>query len=256
MQLRSLYPEPAEAVDVSRAYALPGDGMPHLRVNMVSSADGAAAVDGRVGALSGGADQHLLHELRALTDVLLVGAGTVRAEGYGPIELSDEQKRRRVASGQSPTPRLAILTSRLDVDFCSSAFTEAAQPPLLLTTELAEPDRCSAAGSVAEVVIAGERRIELRAAVQALSQRGLPRVLSEGGPHVLAQLFTDDLVDELCLAVAPVITCGDEVRTTAGPALPRLAAMRLASVLERDDFLFLRYTVSRTVERAQPRARP
>lgn len=241
MQLRSLHPEPAESVDVSQAYAVPGDRT-HVRVNMVSSADGAAAVDGRVGALSGGADQELLHELRALSDVLLVGAGTVRAEGYGTIQLSGEQQRRRVASGRPDAPRLAILTSRLDVDLDSPAFTDAAEPPLLLTTELAEPDRRAAAGAVAEVVVAGERRIELRSAVQALSERGLPRVLSEGGPTVLAQLFADDLVDELCLAVAPVITCGDELRITAGPALPRPVGMRLSHALERDDFLFLRYS--------------
>lgn len=241
MQLRRLHPDPAETVDASEAYALPTDGTRHLRVNMVSSADGAAAVHGRVGALSGAADQELLNLLRALCDVLLVGAGTVRAEGYGPIELPDEWQRRRVVHGQLTTPRLAILTRRIDVDLASPVFTEATQKPLLITTELAPVDRRRAAEVVAEVVVAGERRVALPTAFDALAERGLPRILSEGGPHVLAEMFTHDLVDELCLAVAPVVTCGEEPRITAGPPLPTPVGLGLAHVLEKDEFLFLRY---------------
>ena len=240
MEMRRLYPEPSPAVDLTDAYALPADR--HLRVNMVSSADGAAAVGGRVGVLSGAADQQLLNLLRALTDVLLVGAGTVRAEGYGPIELSPDWQRRRTAAGQLPAPRLAILTRSIDVDLASPVFTRATEPPLLVTTELAPADRRAAAGKVAEVVVAGERRVSLTAALDALADRGLPRVLSEGGPHVLAEMLADDLVDELCLAVAPILACGEETRITAGPLLPRPVGLRLGHVLEQDGFLFLRYT--------------
>lgn len=237
--MQQLYPTPAPTVDLADAYALPAER--HLRVNMVSSADGAAAVEGRVGVLSGTADQELLNLLRALTDVLLVGAGTVRAEGYGPVELSADWQRRRVAAGQLPAPRLAILTRSIDVDLASPVFTRATERPLLVTTELAPAERRTAAEQVAEVVVAGERRVSLRSALDALADRGLPRVLSEGGPHVLAEMLADDLVDELCLAVAPILTCGEEMRITAGPPLPRPVGLRLGHVLEQDGFLFLRY---------------
>lgn len=242
MLLHRLMPEPAGAVDTADAYPLPDGTSPHLRVNMVSSADGAAAVEGRVGVLSGSADQVLLHELRARTDVLLVGAGTVRAEGYGPIRVAEEWRERRLAEGRVPEPRLAVLSGSLDLDLDAPVFTSATQRPLILTTERAPADRRRAADAVADVLVVGEVRVDPAAALEALAERGLPRVLSEGGPHVLAELFARGLVDELCLAVAPLVTCGTELRITAGPPLPHPARMRLAHVLEHEGYLFLRYT--------------
>ncbi len=242
MLMRRLHPAAAAEVDTLDAYALPHDGAPHLRVNMVSSIDGAAAVEGRVGILSGTADGVLLHELRTLCDVLLVGAGTIRAEGYGPIRLADDQRERRVARGQQELPRLAVLTSSLDLDLSRPVFTKATARPLVVTTERAPLDRRKAAAEVADVVVAGDADVDLAAAIAELAGRGLPKVLSEGGPHVLAAMFEADVVDELCLAVAPVVTAGTELRITAGPALEQARRMTLGHVLEKDEFLFLRHT--------------
>ena len=209
---------------------------------MVSSIDGAAAVEGRVGVLSGTADGLLLHELRSLCDVLLVGAGTIRAEGYGPLELTDEHQRRRVEAGQAAVPRLAVLTRSLALDLTAPVFTEATARPLLITTERAPAELRDEAAKVADVVVAGRGDVDLAAALADLAARGLPRILSEGGPHVLSAMFAADLVDELCLAVAPVVTAGGELRITAGPALVPPRPMHLGHVLEQDEFLFLRYT--------------
>lgn len=242
MLMRRLLPDPADGVDTFDAYALPAHGRAHLRVNMVASLDGAAAVEGRVGILSGQADGTLLHELRSLCDVLLVGAGTVRAEGYGPLELTDDQQRRRLDAGQDAVPRLAVLTRSLELDLAAPVFAGATARPLVITTERAPATRRAEAAAVADVVVAGDADVDLGAALAELAGRGLPRVLSEGGPHVLAAMFAADLVDELCLAVAPVVTAGGELRITAGPPLVPPRAMHLAHVLERDEFLFLRYT--------------
>ncbi|HET7397833.1 MAG TPA: dihydrofolate reductase family protein, partial [Intrasporangium sp.] len=94
---------------------------------------------------------------------------------------------------------------------------------------------------VADVLIAGERTVDLGVATDQLLERGLPRMLSEGGPHLLADLYATDLVDELCLAISPLVACGEGSRITAGPSLPSLHPQRLETVLERDGFLFLRY---------------
>jgi riboflavin biosynthesis pyrimidine reductase len=241
LELNRLHPGPSGVVAALSLYAVP-DGRRHVRGNMVASVDGAATLDGRVGTLTGPADQALLLLLRSLADVLLVGAGTLRAEGYGPLTVEPGLRELRLTAGQSPAPRLAVLSRSLDVDLAGPAFTEAVEPPLLLTTELADPERVHAAGRVAEVVVAGERSVDLRRSVDVLTERGLTRVLSEGGPHVLAGLFAEDLLDELCLAVAPVVTCGEGARVTAGPQLPAPASLALAHVAERDGFLFLRYT--------------
>jgi riboflavin biosynthesis pyrimidine reductase len=236
MLMRRLYPDAAAEVDTAGEYAVPGSGR-HLRVNMVAGVDGAAAVDGRVGVLSGTADQVLLHELRLLCDVLLVGAGTIRAEGYGPIRLTDEQQEHRVATGLAPVPRLAVLSRSLDLDLSAPVFTRASARPLLLTTGTAPKPRHDAAEQVADVLVTDG----LRHAIDGLAGLGLEKVLSEGGPHVLSGLYAADLVDELCLAVAPVLTGGTELRITAGPAFAPPRLLRLAAVLEKDEFLFLRY---------------
>lgn len=242
MLMRRLYPEPAPNVDVADAYTVRTGAGRHLRVNMVSSADGAATVDRRVGALSGPADQELLHLLRGLCDVLLVGAGTVRAEGYGPLDLPEEARRRRTESGQLPVPRMAILTREITLDLDAPVFTSATDRPVVLTTERAPVERRTAAAEVADVVVVGEQQVDLPRALDALVERGLSRILSEGGPQVLAELLAAGLVDELCLAIAPLVTCGAETRITAGPALATPMQLTLAQVLEQDEFLFLRYT--------------
>ena len=236
MMVRRLHPAPAE-VDTFDDYAVPGTDR-HLRVNMVSGVDGGAAVDGRVGVLSGAADQVLLHELRALCDVLVVGAGTIRAEGYGPIRLSEENQQRRAAAGMRPVPRLAVLSRSLDLDFTAPVFTQATARPILLTTVAASPCRRAEAAEVADLVDTDG----LAEAMDRLTRMGLSRILSEGGPHVLSRLYAEDLVDELCLAIAPVVTGGDDLRITAGPPLEPPRMQRLTSLYERDGFLFLRYT--------------
>ena len=133
---------PALAVEVAAlgAYAHAG-GERRVRVNMVASVDGAAVVDGRVGALSGPADFQLLRLLRGLRDVLLVGAGTVRAEGYGAVVAPAEAAELRRDAGQLAHPRLAVLSRSLDLDLASSAFVDAPERPLALTTALADPAR-------------------------------------------------------------------------------------------------------------------
>lgn len=242
MLMNRLHPGPSAEVDTLEAYAVPATGTPHVRVNMVSSLDGAAAIEGRVGTLSGEADAALLHELRSLCDVLVVGAGTIRAEGYGPLRVSEEQQQRRVAVGQSPVPRLAVLTRSLDLDLAARVFTEASARPLVVTTSRAPAERREEAAAVADVVVAGETEVDLAGTVAELAGRGMPRILSEGGPHVLGSLYAADLVDELCLAVSPVVTGGEAVRITSGPLLAPPRPMHLGHVLERDEFLFLRYT--------------
>jgi riboflavin biosynthesis pyrimidine reductase len=242
LMLNRLRPGPIEEVAASAAFAYSGGTQPYLRANMVSSVDGAAALEGRVGALTGPADQELLVTLRSLCDVLIVGAGTVRAEGYGPVRTMPELQAERHEAGQLVAPRLAVLSRTIDVDLGSRAFTEAVERPIILTTELADLEQIRAAEEVAEVIVVGDDAVDLRAGVEQLAAQGLTRMLTEGGPHLLAQLYAADLVDELCLAVSPVVACGESTRVTRGPALASPHPVRLEAVLEREDFLFLRYT--------------
>jgi riboflavin biosynthesis pyrimidine reductase len=241
LTLNQLRPRtPPEEVAAAEVYAYPHDRR-WLRANMVSSVDGAAVLEGRVGSLTGPADQQLLVLLRSLCDVLLVGAGTLRAEGYGPVRARAELSDLRREAGQLPHPRLAVLSRSLDIDLTSTAFTKAAERPIVITTELADTERVREVEEVADVLLAGGAAVDLGVALELLEKQGLPRMLSEGGPQALAALYAADLVDELCLAISPLVVAGQESRLTAGPPMPEPLTVQLGTVLERDGFLFLRY---------------
>ncbi len=205
----------------------PHDGRPWVLANMVCSADGSATLAGRSGGLSSAADKDLFHRLRGIADVVLVGASTVRTEGYGPARGEDG-------------PPIAVVSGSLGLDWGSRFFTEAVARPLIVTSAAADPARVAEAAAVADVVIAGDHRVDPRVAVDELGRRGHEVVLCEGGPSLLAEVAAAGVLDELCLSLAPVLAGGSSPRILAGP-LPEPVDLRLASVLEEEGLLFLRF---------------
>ena len=117
------------------------EGRPWVIVDMMSSVDGATAVAGRSGGLGGPGDKAVFRALRAVPDVILVGAATARVERYGPVRLDDEVRARRVARGQSSLPRLALVSGRLDLDPDAAMFTDAAETTAGVHHRTARPSR-------------------------------------------------------------------------------------------------------------------
>ncbi|HEY5837087.1 dihydrofolate reductase family protein [Streptomyces sp.] len=236
-------------VGLAAAYAYPPRAAdPYLRANMVASLDGAALADGTSAPLSSDADMRVFGVLRALADVILVGAETVRREGYRPARARADFAARRAAEGRPPAPAIAVLTRRLDLDFTAPLFTRAQTPTLVLTGAAAPAkDLAAAREAGAEVVIAGVGDgVDPVRAVRELSARGHVRLLHEGGPRVLAQFAAAGVLDELCLTVSPLLTGGDAPRIMNGPAVPGPDAAGPArfvplSILEEDGYLFTRY---------------
>lgn len=214
---------------------------PLFRFNFVASVDGAAALDGRSGGLGDGADSRVFALLRQTADVILVGAGTVRAEGYSGELLAPDSQSWRGAHGMTAHPGLAIVSGSLDLDPDSALFREAPVRPLLLTAATAPAGRRAALERVADVVVAGERTVEPDQAARALAGRGFLRVLCEGGPQLLGSFQAADLVDELCLTVSPLLTAGTATRITAGTPEMTPHRMELVHVLRGGDTLLLRY---------------
>ncbi|MFC4496398.1 pyrimidine reductase family protein [Streptomyces ovatisporus] len=214
-----------------------------LRANMVSSLDGAAYHEGRSQPLSSEADMRIFGVLRGLADAVVVGAQTVRQEGYRPAREREVFARRRAAAGQGPAPAIAVVSAGLDLDFSLPLFTGPLVPTLLVTGASAPSDRIEAArGAGADVVFAGEgETVEPGRLPGALARRGLRRLLTEGGPRLLGQLIDGNVLDELCLTLAPRITSGGASRIVNGPELALPVDFRLAGVLEEDGFLFTRY---------------
>ena len=227
--MRQLLPFGCDPVDPAVLYGdLPSAGTrPAVRLNMIASIDGATAVGGLSGGLGGPADHALFAVMRAQADVVLVAAGTVRAEHYGPSQVP-----------------VAVISRSCRLDWDSPFFTAAIAPPLVVTVaEAPAPERKKAADR-ADVIIAGERDVDLAFALGALAERGFARVLAEGGPSLNGQLAAVGLLDELCLTLSPRLGGGDAKRILAGPDLGLLGAglaWRLRSLCEQDGFLFLRY---------------
>lgn len=248
-----------DRADLARRYAVADRRTPHLRVNMIVSLDGAATRDGRAGGLGNADDQLLLRTLRMLADVLVVGAGTLRAEGYGALRLDDGAVAWRRTHGLPAHPVLAAVSARLALDPASPMFTDAPHRPLVLTHRGAPPDRRRALREVADVVDCGDGAVEPVRLRAALVERGLRQILCEGGPSLLGTLIAADAVDELCLTLAPVLEGGRAGRIAVGPA-GRPVRMRLAHVLPAGDMLMLRYlrageAPSRPLEQAAAGAR-
>ena len=217
-------------------------GSPWLRVNFVSSVDGAATVDGKSRGLGGDADHRVFDILRTLCDVVLVAAGTVRTEGYGAMVLDAAAVEARVAGGLKPQPSFAIVSGSLNLDPSSDVFAKAPVRPLVITTESAPEN--PALAQVADIVTCGSTAVDPVAMVRALVERRLTRIHCEGGPSLFGALLAADVVDELCLTVSPLLVGGQSGRIVKGD-LPDLRAMSLAGILRSEDTLLLRYVRDR-----------
>jgi riboflavin biosynthesis pyrimidine reductase len=245
--VQRLFPGPSAKVDwadLPDAYAYPPGDATTVRANMVASVDGAAQLGGRSGPLSTPADQKLLGLLRQLADVVLVGARTARAERYGPVPVRRAYEDLRLAAGQLPAPPIAVVSGGLDLDPDGPLFRDAAAQTIVVTCRAAPPDRRRLLSERAEVIDAGDDRVDLGRAVDALAERGHRRVLCEGGPTVLAQLTRTGRLDELCLTVSPLLTGGSAARILDGTTIEPAMHVRLLHLLEDDGALFARYATS------------
>lgn len=204
-----------------------------MRVNFASSADGAVTVDGKSKGLSSDGDREVFHVLRALSDVVLVGAGTARAENYGGAREADEH-----------IPPIAVVSRSLELDLAGRLFTDTQVPPIVVTCADAPTDRRKALDGVAEVIVAGDDAVDVVAALDQLADRGLKQVICEGGPHLFGWLAAAKAFDELCLTVAPLLAGGRAGRILAGVEAQLADPLKLVHVLEDEGHLFLRYSTA------------
>jgi riboflavin biosynthesis pyrimidine reductase len=248
----ALAPKPAAGLrpdTVVQLAALYGNGeagqatadRPWLRANMVTSIDGAAALDGLSGALSGPADRMVFTVLRSLADVILVGAGTARAEHYRPVAAAGIWTTLRPEGARLPA--IAVVTGSLDLDACAGLLAGGpdSEPPIVITTAAAAAERGSALAGRAVLLVAGQQRVDIRQAVTELARLGYRQILTEGGPGLLGQLAEAGLLDELCLTIGPVLAGGPAGRIVTGVPAGAALQLTLAHVLTDDGYLLCRY---------------
>jgi riboflavin biosynthesis pyrimidine reductase len=239
--MHRLWPDPSPAPlsdeELTDLYEHP-DGT--LRVNFVTSADGAVEIEGLSKGLQNPADNKVFALLRQYPDALMVGAGTLRQEGYGPVRLDGDRRAWRTARGLDPYPRLVVVSRRLGLDPTHLALADAPLRPVVLTCAASPPDLRTSLATVADVLVHGDDDVDLVAGAAQLRARGMGRILSEGGPHLMGALTAADLVDEVCLTVSPLLAGAGAGRITAGePSAVR--DLTVAHILYAEDAILLRY---------------
>ncbi len=230
-----------DQAELIRHYGVEDRTVPLVRVNFIASLDGAATIGGLSGGLGNEDDKRVFDTLRMLADVIVVGAGTVRAEGYGGIRLGPADAAWRVGQGLPGQVPVAVVSSRLELDPGHPFFADAAVRPIVITHAGSPPARRAELAEVADVLVCGESAVDPVLMVAALAGRGLGQILCEGGPHLFGDLIAADCVDELCLSISPVLEGGGAGRIARGHS-DAVREMSLLHVLTAGDLLFLRYS--------------
>jgi len=215
----------------------PPGGRPWVMLNIVESIDGATAVEGGASGLNDADDRQLFLALRAVADVVMNGAATVRAENLGPVKLSDEMMRRRREAGMQEPPTMVLLSRSLSLDPGMRIFSDPEQRPTIITGIEADPDRLEVLDGIADIVQIEE--LDGSSIIKALGNPSV--VLCEGGPTINSQLIRDGVVDEVNLTISPVLALGESSRVASGSPLRPPTEMRLDRTLMGDQSLFLRF---------------
>jgi riboflavin biosynthesis pyrimidine reductase len=240
-------------VDVHDYYAAGWAGTGGVRVNFVTSVDGAATVAGRSRGLQTPGDMRVFAALRDLADIVLVGAATAGAEQYGPVKPSPERAEIRRRYGISPQPAIGVVSASLDLDLDAALFADPDSPTIVITASSAPISRLkdiidAAAGSanlqLLEAPSSGAG-VEMRSAMNQLAAAGYRHILCEGGPRLFSSILLAGAADELCLTLSPMLAGPGNYRLVGGPGWPEdfLPQMTLTGLLTEDDALFCRYAI-------------
>ena len=219
------------------AYQRSVAGRPWVMANFITTIDGAAVVDGGSTAINDPDDKAMFAAIRAVPDFIVVGAGTVRAENYRPIDLDPERQGLRRVAGLESNPHLVVVSGSLSLDPDARVFSDPENRVTILTTTTADADRAEALDEVADVI----RLADLSASGILHYLRMARAVLLEGGPSLFGQFVAGGYVDEIAWTIAPMLVAGDSPRMAVGEWAETNQEMNLDRVLYGDRSLFLRY---------------
>jgi 5-amino-6-(5-phosphoribosylamino)uracil reductase len=246
--LRRLLPEPgtvtaAEALANLMLAELAPEHRPYVVLNMVATADGAAAVAHRTAPISNPADRQLFNELRGHVDAVLVGAGTVRTERYGRLVRDPLRRARRVARGLAPDPLAIVVSHRLSLTPDLPLLADPHSRVIVLTASDAELPGCAA--QVSYLRPARGTDVDLvEMLAQLRTEHGVRSVLCEGGPNLNASLLPAGLIDELFLSIAPTLAgSAGSLSIVDWAPLAEPVDLDLLWLLESQGHLFARYAL-------------
>jgi riboflavin-specific deaminase-like protein len=240
--VQRLLPDPGpttidQQLDSYRPWEQPHGERPLVAVNFAATVDGRATIGGVSGPIGSATDTSVLAGLRTRFDAVMIGAGTMRAERYGRLLPSQEQRERRERIGLPHDPLMVIVSGRLDLPWDAPLFTDGGGRVLIFTASEAEPPETATPLRI----VRHEGFVNLVEALRHLRQeRGIRALLCEGGPGLHGELEGGGMVDDLFLTIAPKLAGGEAPRIVEGE-LPSVADLELAWLLEQDGELFARY---------------
>jgi riboflavin biosynthesis pyrimidine reductase len=240
--MRRLLPDPGpttveQQLDAYRPWEEAHDERPLIAVNFAATVDGRAAIVGRSGPIGSATDTAMLAGLRTRFDAVMIGAGTMRAERYGPLPNNPERRQEREGLGLSPDPLMAIVSGRLDLPWDATLFTDGGGEVVIFTASEADPPQTATPVQI----VRHDKFVNIVEAVRHLrAEFNIHALLCEGGPGLHNQLEGAGFVDDLFLTIAPKLAGGDAPRIIEGD-LPGIAELRLAWLLEEEGELFTRY---------------
>lgn len=202
---------------------------------------GVAGADNRSGSISSEADRQILSASRRLADAVVIGASTMRLERYGPLQTRADAADERRTLGLAPAPVLAIVSGSLDLPWDEPTFTDSTITPIVVTTEHAPGDALRRARERVDVIVLPGERPTATAIVEALHERGLARIVCEGGPGLLRSFAVEDVVDEVAMTVSPHLVTYGPGAGEGGDDAPLPHDFALVGLIENESFLFARY---------------
>ena len=250
--MKQIFPEEIE-VDPIIVYnndvRTPSNSKPWILLNMVNSVDGFISFEGRAGGLSGSADKNIYQIIRGLADIILVGAGTVRAENYkAPKTPEGKLAEFRESRGQEKRPRIAVLSGELNLNPEMGLIAERHledKPPLIYTKSESLEKNSSQFASSSEIIDFPEEELTVSKVVHDLSNQDAKIVVCEGGPNLNAHLLANDLIDEFCLSVSPRAVGGEDPSPFLNKPVDSPVELSLDRILLEEEFLFCRYLTVR-----------
>jgi riboflavin biosynthesis pyrimidine reductase len=214
----------------------PPEGRPWVRTNMVMAADGSYTANGRSAGLSSEGDKAMFMALRAIGDVVMAGAGTVRKEEYRRPGEPEFAREHRAATGQQPAPTLVVVTRSMELGADTPMIRGDGPTPIV-----AHPVGTTLPEGISHLdsLTAGSDEVDMGALLAALAERGVRGVVCEGGPHLLGQLAAADLIDEYNLTISPKLVGSPDTGLLGDSGAD--VELRLHRVIRDDSNLVLTY---------------
>lgn len=194
-----------------RAY---GMDRPFTFINSAMSADGKISTKKRKQVkISGKADFERVDELRASSDAVMVGIGTVLADDPSLTVKSEARRRRRLAEGKDENPARVVVDSKARIPLTADVFKKGAGKRIVVVSRAAPADKVEALKEKADVIVAGDREVDLKEMARELKIHGIDRLMVEGGATLNWAMARAGLVDEISTYVGNIIIGGREAPT-------------------------------------------